>query len=193
VPEPRNQGGTLVRSKLSFDSEFTQIPNAYLRADNTSFKAKGILAHLLSHAPGYRVSLRSLSEVSDRDGLAAVRSGVEELEVAGYLSREGKRSNGTGEYGTVWLLKEPTVPLIEAVRKSHANGGPAFDNRMPKPFDNRTHREHQPRIDPSSRVSHRGPGMRCSLGEHTPDLAAGGRYCVYCAASLDPEQVESTP
>jgi hypothetical protein len=195
--EPRNIGGTLVRRKLSFESGFTQIPNAYMRDPRTGFKAKGILAHLMSHRDGFEVSLASLADVSDRDGLSAVRSGVEELEAAGYLVRESKRGTGApGTYGTRWVLTEPTVPLegIDSSCDNRTNRkGPSFDNRTNSSFDNRTHKEHHLRTSiPGTRDNPLGaapaaptyPKIGCTNGQHTRHRD-GDRYCAVCAAPLD--------
>ncbi|PPH46988.1 hypothetical protein C5D09_06305 [Rathayibacter sp. AY1C9] len=129
--EPRQKAGVIVRTKLSFETHFTQIPNAYARDNRMSYKARGILVLLMSHAPGTPVSLQSLADDSDPDGLTAVRTGVMELEQHGYLSREPVRE-GSGVYGTRWHLTEPTIPLFEG------DGTTASENRTrsPKPVDN---------------------------------------------------------
>jgi hypothetical protein len=187
MTEPRNTGGTLVRRKMSYETHYTQIPNAYLRDKRTGFKAKGILAHLLSHADGYEVSLTSLADVSDRDGVAAVRAGVEELEAAGYLVRESRRGRGApGTYGTRWILTEPSIPLFEAERSGGNRmntGRPSFDNRMDSSCENRTHKEHHLRTSiPGTRDTPSTPAhekIGCRHGRHTYE--PGSRYCLHCA------------
>lgn len=52
---------------------------------NLSFKARGILAYLLSRPPGWYASPDAVSD-SGPDGLRAVKSGLKELEDAGYLA-----------------------------------------------------------------------------------------------------------
>jgi hypothetical protein len=195
--EPRNIGGTLVRRKLSFESGFVQIPNAYMRDPRTGFKAKGILAHLMSHQDGFEVSLTSLADVSDRDGLTAVRSGVEELEAAGYLRRESKSGIGApGTYGTRWILTEPAEPLFGPASSSDNRmnrPGPSFGNRTDSSCENRTHKEHHLRTPISgTRDNPLGaapaaptyPKIGCTNGQHTRHRD-GDRYCAVCAAPLD--------
>ncbi|MFZ4843025.1 hypothetical protein [Mycetocola saprophilus] len=139
-----NVGGTLVRTPLSWETHFTQIPNAYVRDRRLSHKARGILAELMSHTTGTEVSIKALSEGTP-DGLAAIRSGVTELEHHGYLRRESVRGT-RGTYGTKWILTEPTIPLFEAQNhtayenrtRSVDNPESAFENRTNTAFENRT-------------------------------------------------------
>ena len=39
---------------------FTQIPNSLIRNEHLSLKALGVIVHLLSLPPGYRISLEGL-------------------------------------------------------------------------------------------------------------------------------------
>lgn len=97
----------IVRSRHVFDAAFTQIPNAWLRDKQLSLKAKGLLAQLMSHAPGWNVSIRSLAEANDC-GLDAIRTAVAELEQAGYLKRSQERST-EGQFAEVtWLTCDPS-------------------------------------------------------------------------------------
>ncbi|MGG7509425.1 hypothetical protein [Plantibacter sp. YIM 135249] len=135
---------------MSFETHFTQIPNAYLRTRDLSYKAAGVLAHLMSHAPGTEVSLKTLAgDSSDpkdqREGIAAVRTAVEELERHGYLVRQNERGD-KGTYGTKWHLTEPGTPLPGmddfTAFDNRTRSSTAFDNRTNTAFDNRTHKEH---------------------------------------------------
>ncbi len=66
--------------------EFTQVPNHILRDPRISFKAKGLLCTLLSNQSGKWVSyLTTLQKFSNTEGLTSLRSGLKELEEAGYL------------------------------------------------------------------------------------------------------------
>lgn len=104
----------LVRGTHRFDSQFTQIPNAWLRDPRLSYKARGILAELLTHAPGFSVSIDRLGR-SGRDGRDAIASGVSELEKHGYLKREQVRnSDGTLSH-TVWTTQDPDFAAIAGV------------------------------------------------------------------------------
>jgi len=78
------KGQTLPPSKLK--SDFTQISNAILLDERLSFKARGILALLLSRPTDWRIYLGEISERSSKDGKKAVQSGFKELVNLGYLT-----------------------------------------------------------------------------------------------------------
>jgi hypothetical protein len=105
---------SILRNTLKFESNFTQIPNAWLRDDRTGFRAKGILAYLMSHKSGWKTSLGHLAEVT-ADGKDAIRTAVNELEEAGYLIRRRLRNNGQLA-GAEWELQDPfdTEPELES-------------------------------------------------------------------------------
>jgi len=80
----------LVRGHHSFDNHFTQIPNAWLRDKRISLGAKGLLAQLMSHNPGWSISQQSLGDANGV-GKDAIRTLINELMVAGYLVRSEER------------------------------------------------------------------------------------------------------
>jgi hypothetical protein len=175
--------GVLVRRKLEFESHFTQVPNEWVRDKRISRKARGILVELLSHSDGYEVSIKSLAE-GEIDGIASIRSGVEELEQAGYLERDTIRKGG--RFGVRWVIKDPRLdplplfdePVDSRVRKSHAapvdSRSTAFENRTPTAFENRTTKRTPSRTPiKSSQGDHRGP--TCSKGHDLIDE----RHCTH--------------
>lgn len=93
------------RPALSFDDQFTQVPNAWLRDERLSYRARGILAMVLSHRAGWAVNTADMT--TDREGRDAVRSAVSELERAGYLVRERLHGDGGRIAGMAWILQEP--------------------------------------------------------------------------------------
>lgn len=114
----------IIRGKHSFDGQFTQIPNAWLRDKRLSYKARGLLAELMSHAPGFEVSRERLSR-SGQDGDRAVRTAIAELESAGYLERSQSRSS-TGQMGAaVWITKDPFAPSVQNAPAGNAPAGNA--------------------------------------------------------------------
>lgn len=105
----------IVRSRHTFEDHFTQIPNAWLRDTRLSLKSKGLLAQLMTHSPGWSVSIRSLAEANGC-GRDLIASAISELEDAGYLSRTQERTNDGRFSETVWTTSEPGVadyPLPE--------------------------------------------------------------------------------
>lgn len=70
--------------------EFTQIPNAALRDYRLSWRARGLLAELLSYPPGYEISVDELVKRARRaagatEGRDAMRTAVRELKQVGYI------------------------------------------------------------------------------------------------------------
>ena len=70
---------------------FTQIPNSLIRNEHLSLKALGVIVHLLSLPPGYRISLEGLpprqnscrldkilnSGATMRERRGAIRTGIQ--------------------------------------------------------------------------------------------------------------------
>lgn len=100
----------LIRGHHSFDDHFTQIPNDWLRDSRISLGAKGLLAQLLSHAPGWRMSQESLGH-SNGIGRDAIRTLINELLEAGYLMRSEDRERTEKGYlgGYTYTTQDPTA------------------------------------------------------------------------------------
>lgn len=95
----------IVRGPISADN-FTVVANHWARTDRLSYKAKGLLLAISSHAAGYRLTVEQLVDQS-ADSRTAIRSGLSELEAAGYLYRERHRDPKTGRHGAYeWYLVE---------------------------------------------------------------------------------------
>lgn len=72
---------------------FVQIDKGILSDENLSWKAKGILAYLLSKPDGWVTYLTDI-EKRAKDGRDSVSSGIKELLDAGYLKRTRVREQG---------------------------------------------------------------------------------------------------
>lgn len=118
--------GRIVRNGLSFEQRgFTRIPNDWLRDRRLSYRALGILVHLMSHAEGWSQTIRELAaNVRDKDenareGMAGVRTALHELEAYGYVSREQTGGRGGQKFGgNVWTLSDPFEEGAKPVDKS---------------------------------------------------------------------------
>ena len=85
---------------------FVMIRNEWARDRRIGYKARGLLTSLHSHQDGYELSLAQIIRDST-DGKEAVRSGLAELEEAGYLRQVRGRANG-GRWGeTDYVLADP--------------------------------------------------------------------------------------
>jgi hypothetical protein len=98
--------GRLVRVKLKFERNYTQIPNEWLRDVNLSLKARGLLALLMSHDAGYTVTVKSLV-ATGREGRAAIDSAVAELKENHYLEHHVERGAHGRIEGVIWKLTDP--------------------------------------------------------------------------------------
>lgn len=112
----------LVRGHHAFDDHFTQIPNDWLRDSRLSFKARGLLALLMSHREGWSLSVNTLA-AQNQEGKDAIRSAIEELERFNYLYRT--QANEGGKFGeAIWITQDPAdLPMA---------GFPMTDNPTPK-------------------------------------------------------------
>lgn len=99
----------IIRGEHSFDSHFTQVPNAWLRDIRLSYKARGLLAELMSHSIGYEVSIKRLAS-KGIDGRDSIASAISELEAIGYLKREQLRNLDGTLASTLWTTKDPQQP-----------------------------------------------------------------------------------
>jgi hypothetical protein len=102
----------IVRGEHSFDSHFTQIPNAWLRDNRLSYKARGLLAELMSHSVGFEVSIKRLAS-KGVDGRDSIASAISELEAIGYLKREQLRNLDGTLASTLWTTKDPEAPWTD--------------------------------------------------------------------------------
>lgn len=100
----------LIRGHHPFEDHFAQIPNSWLRDKRLSLKSIGLLAQLMSHSPGWSLSINSLAEYN---GVSreAIRSAILELEGLGYLTKKQDRENGRFAEST-WVTSDPIeIPL----------------------------------------------------------------------------------
>lgn len=131
---------TLIRSRIRFEREFTQLPNAWLRDNRLSFRARGLLALLMSHKPGeFKVTIKALAN-DNPEGIAALRVAVEELEEIGYLRRYRKARGGQFQPDT-WELCDPhelgQTPVLAAF-ENRTRSKSSFENRTRTASENRT-------------------------------------------------------
>jgi len=94
-------------------SNFTIIGNAVLRDENLSFRARGVLASILSRPDNWKTTAESLARES-KEGRSAILTVLKELEQVGYMTRR-KYRNEKGQW--IWesyvfdtVQKKPVEP-----------------------------------------------------------------------------------
>ena len=113
----------LIRGHHSFDDHYTQIPNDWVRDARLSLKAIGLLAQIMSHTPGWKMSIRSLARVNGV-GQDTIKTAIIELENAGYLVRSKEQShNKDGTFADYdFTTKDPSQNPV-TVKTRHGKTG----------------------------------------------------------------------
>ncbi|QHB37187.1 helix-turn-helix DNA binding domain protein [Microbacterium phage Terij] len=129
-----------IRRGPSPAEQFAQIANAALRDERLSWKARGILAYLLSHREGWRTSVARLTKQAP-DGRDSVRAGIAELLALGYLQRTEQTHDERGKFGERdYIVTDSPAPSLDYP----TTGEPTTANPHPKNTTekNTTEREH---------------------------------------------------
>ena len=135
------------------EGHFTILRNVVLRDERLSFRARGILACVLSRPDDWRTTSETLAKQSGgREGRDAIRTALKELEKAGYLRRYKVNDKATGQITTVtYIFDEPTengltedgltdagksVPFKKTILRIERkrNLGKADKTKIPPPF-----------------------------------------------------------
>jgi hypothetical protein len=164
---------------------FTQIRNAWLRDRRISWKAKGLLGYLASHAEGYRLSQAQIIREAT-DGRDSVVTGLRELQAAGYLERNRERNRAGGRYSEdEYTLVDPfdlagnltptepraiPLPYAEEPRETHQSGFSNVDNphRETRPIEEQGENKPPP-------TEEGAPALRAVADEHNEIAALAHR------------------
>lgn len=119
----------LIRGRHSFDNQFTQIPNHWLRDSRLSLKSIGLLAQIMSHTPGWSLSIEMLAKQNDC-GKDTIRSAIKELESAGYLVRRQPKDDMNRFQEMIWETCDPG--MVEPVTDEPDTENPYTENPTPK-------------------------------------------------------------
>ncbi|WP_225080808.1 hypothetical protein [Streptomyces sp. CoT10] len=121
---PPGFGAGIRRGVMAAD-QFTQIANGLFRDSRLSFKAQGLFGLISTHRDGWRMSVTDLARRS-RDGEAAVKSGLKELQKHGFLLRERERSPDGTLGAAAYFITD--LPSLENSRSEPMSGFPPVDN-----------------------------------------------------------------
>ncbi|GMK49139.1 hypothetical protein PghCCS26_62690 [Paenibacillus glycanilyticus] len=116
----RNESNTIIRTNKR-ENPYVMIDKYGLNDDRLSWKAKGLLAYLLSKPDDWQIYERDLIKRST-DGRDAVRAGLRELETNGYLSRHQMRGEN-GSFGTMeYVVYERPIVVEDTVDGQSVHG-----------------------------------------------------------------------
>lgn len=99
---------TIFRVEKNKDNPFVMIDRRPIENPKLSWKAKGILAYLLSRPDNWVVRLGDLVKRSP-DGAHAVRQAIKELRAVGHITYKTERENG---HIKQWTLIVHEIPLL---------------------------------------------------------------------------------
>lgn len=172
---------TLMRSRMRVERNFVQIPNAWMRDNRLSFRARGLLAMLMSHEGGsFKVTLKSLA-ADNPESIDTLRNAVNELEELGYLKRY-RKARGNGNPDT-WDLCDPhesglqpleTVSVIPMRKQNRVGYSNANASDIPTPIRTLEEDSLVPEVTTE----------RCPSRTQGAHLWTGDR-CAYCAVHRD--------
>jgi hypothetical protein len=90
-------------------NRYVVIPNEAVQNHALSFKARGVLAYLLSQPDHWTISGTALAKMAAQDGREAIRTALLELEQHGYLVRRRVQDPTTGRWGWHQVLHDQPV------------------------------------------------------------------------------------
>lgn len=126
---------------------FAQIANSVLRDRRLSFRARGLLAMVLSYPGDWSASREWLEGQSERDGREAIQSALNELNALGYRTVVRENVDNLWKTVVVWSA-EPPADGFPGGRGSRPSGKPSvflktvtntktFEGRESRPSDER--------------------------------------------------------
>ena len=120
----------IIRKKQK--ERFSIVDNKVIEDERLSFKARGLLIYMLSKPDDWKFYTEELAKRSNKDGISAIKTALNEIEDAGYLTRkQGHKKNGQFT-SQDWILTDTSTnsPQVEKPLADKAPAGKALaDNR----------------------------------------------------------------
>jgi hypothetical protein len=107
------KGGKTIHRVVAGEN-FTTLPNSLLQDKALSFRARGLLAMMLSMPDNWQTYHSWITE-QGQEGEEALRTAVRELEAAGYVTREQLREHGK-VCGFLWKWHTSPIPVGERTK-----------------------------------------------------------------------------
>jgi hypothetical protein len=103
---------TIFRTTKDRNNPYVMINKIGLEDTRLSWKARGILAYLLSKPDNWQIKLEHLEKQAP-DGKTSLRSGIDELKKHGYLIRVAIRENKKIKAWEFWVNETPISNPVE--------------------------------------------------------------------------------
>ncbi|MFD9283192.1 hypothetical protein ACFWD7_39090 [Streptomyces mirabilis] len=164
---PPGFGAGIRRGVMAAD-QFTQIANGLFRDSRLSFKARGLFGLISTHRDGWRMTVTDLAR-RGRDGEAAVKSGLKELEKHGFLLRERERHPDGTLGAAAYFITD--LPSLQTGRSQPTSGYPPVDipTSVNRPTKNTNRKKTNKQKTSPLRPCDRGDVARTSEGADQPD------------------------
>lgn len=110
--------------RAKHEKNYTVILNSTIQDSRLSWKARGLHHYILSLPDDWDICIAHLSEQSEPDGEAIVKSALKELEAYGYLTKTRLKDKRGRFLKCVWdIYESPQVdfPLVDKPRKRKAS------------------------------------------------------------------------
>jgi hypothetical protein len=124
-----NKTKTIFRINKNKDNPYVMMDKRPLENPILSYKAKGILAYLLSRPDGWEVNITDLTNHAP-DGASAVRSGVNELREVGHVVY--KRIRNDKKQIIKWLIEVHEYPITPQEKEKDFDDAVTLDNDEPQ-------------------------------------------------------------
>lgn len=103
---------TIVRATKDRENPYVMINKEAISDTRLSWKARGLLAYILSKPNDWKVILEHLENQAP-DGKTSLRSGIDELKKHGYVIRVAVRKNKKIDHWEFWVNETPIAEPIE--------------------------------------------------------------------------------
>ena len=117
---------TIRMNREQMQGGYTVLPNQILRTREMSYKARYLLAQMLSMSEAWQYTVAGMAKVCGM-GRDAVRTAMVELETLGYLARSQSRANGRFSHN-VYIIREEPVEVEAAPSEAEPQALPKEDD-----------------------------------------------------------------
>lgn len=131
--------------------DYTVLPNRIVRDPRLSLRDKALLWYMLSKPPDWKFTRENIVASMDKDGETSIRSGVKNLEQAGYLViTKAQRCKGKFPE-TIWTVYD--IPQLQNadvvtpyVENQHTDNAPQLQNAVKEKKRKKKRKKNKPYV-----------------------------------------------